>query len=77
MDYLSPGIQIASIELYDSLEVFGKNRGEYRESKGNVITFGMNYTMEEDGFSPDDKKGDVVVEKGSLDTSDNTLLHEI
>ena len=77
MDYLSPGIQIASIGLYDSLEVFGKNRGEYRESKGNVITFGMNYTMEEDGFSPDDKKGDVVVEKGSLDTSDNTLLHEI
>ncbi len=76
MDYFIPSLHIVSIGLYDSLFVFGTDEGEYREVNGDLIEFGKEYTRDEDGFSPNDKKGDVVVEKGILDNSAKTLFFE-
>ncbi|TAH66550.1 MAG: hypothetical protein EWM47_10010 [Anaerolineaceae bacterium] len=76
MDYLTPSLHFLTMSLYDLLEIFGNDEGEYKEVKGNIIEFGKEYTREEDGFSPADKKGDVYVEKGVLDNSAKTLLFE-
>ena len=76
MDYFATSIHIVGMSLYDLLEIFGANEGEYKKSNGNLIEFGKEYTRAEDGFSPSDKKGDVYVEKGILDTSANTLYFE-
>jgi hypothetical protein len=62
--------------MYDSLEVFGTDEGQYREKSGGVIKFGKEFTREEDGFGPSAKKGDVVREEGNLDTSSNALVFE-
>lgn len=76
MDYLVPSLQIAFVGIYDSIEILGISKGEYKETNGNIITFGKKYTRDQDGFSPNDIKGDVVVEEGVLDTSANTLSLE-
>lgn len=76
MDYFSTSLHIVGMSLYDVLEVFGTDEGEYRNTNGNLIEYGKEYTRAEDGFSPSDKKGDIYVEKGILDTSANTLYFE-
>ena len=75
-DYIAPTTCILSIGSYDSLDVLGSKEGEYREDSGGVISFGKEFTREEDGFGPSAKKGDVTREEGNLDTSSNTLLLE-
>ena len=76
LDYFATSLHIVGMSLYDLLGIFGADEGEYREAKGNLIEYGKEYTREEDGFSPNDKKGDFYVEKGILDTSTNTLYFE-
>ena len=76
MDYITPLAYISTIGMYDLLEVFGTDEGEYRKEAGGVITFGKEYIRDENGFSPNDLEGDKVVEKGSLDTKSNTLKLE-
>jgi hypothetical protein len=76
MDPLAPLTPILNMGMYDSLEVFGTDEGQYREKSGGVIKFGKEFTREEDGFDPKNKKGDVVKEEGQLDTSANTLTYE-
>lgn len=76
MDYITPLAYISTIGMYDLLEVFGTDEGEYRKEAGGVITFGKEYIRDENGFSPNDQQGDKVVEKGSLDTKSNTLKLE-
>lgn len=73
MDYVIPQLYISLIGKYDLLAVFGTEEGEYRNATGSVIAFGKEYVRAENGFSPNDKKGDKIVEKGSLDTGTNTL----
>jgi hypothetical protein len=84
-DFLAPTLTMVSITLYDYLEVgdnpkeTGKN-GKYdavREKKGNVIEFSQSKVNEEDGFSPNDKAGDKVGERGTLNTSTNSLFMEV
>ena len=76
LDYMSPSLHFLSMSLYDVLYLFGADEGEYREVNGNIIEFGKEYAREEDGYSPNDKKGDVYVEKGILDNSAKTLFFE-
>lgn len=76
MDPLAPLTPILNMGMYDSLEVFGTDEGQYREKSGGVIKFGKEFTREEDGFGPSAKKGDVVREEGNLDTSSNALVFE-
>ena len=76
MDPLAPLTPILNMGMYDSLEIFGTKEGEYREKSGSVIKYGKEFTREEDGFDPKNKKGDVVKEEGELDTSTNTLTYE-
>jgi len=76
MDPLAPLTPILNMGMYDSLEVFGTKEGEYKEKSGSVIKYGKEFTREEDGFDPKNKKGDVVKEEGKLDTSTNTLTFE-
>lgn len=76
MDYYSPSIHFVTISLYDLIYLFGADEGEYREVNGNLIEFGKEYIREEDGFSPNDKKGDLYVEKGVFDNSAKTLFFE-
>ena len=76
MDYLSPSLHLISMGLYDSLEFFGYDEGEYKEVDGNIVKFGKEFTRNEDGFSPNDKVGDVVGEKGILDISSQSLTFE-
>jgi hypothetical protein len=75
-DFLVPSACILNIGSYDHLDIFGTDEGEYREASGGVIKFGEEFTREEDGFNPNDKKGDIVREEGKLDTSTNTLTLE-
>jgi len=76
VDHLAPFSPILYMPTYDSLEIFGTKEGQYREKSGSVIKFGKEFTREEDGFDPKNKKGDVVKEEGKLDTSTNTLTYE-
>jgi hypothetical protein len=76
MDYYMPSIHFVSMSIYDALYFFGNEGGEYKEINGDIIEFGKESTMEEDGFSPNDKQGDIVVEKGILDNSAKTLYFE-
>lgn len=76
MDYFFPSIHFVSMGLYDTLEFFGTDNGEYKEVDGNIVKFGKEYTRDEDGFSPNDKKGDIVGEIGILDSSAKTLSFE-
>ncbi len=76
MDYLTPQAYMSTIGMYDLLEVFGTDEGEYRKESGGVITFGEEFIRDKNGFSPNDLEGDKVVEKGSLDTKSNTLKLE-
>lgn len=83
-DYLVPTLTIVNITQIDYIEI-GDNAketgkvGKYdavREKKGDIITYSLSMTNEEDGFSPDDLKGDVKKAMGALDTKNNTLEHE-
>jgi len=83
-DYLVPTAAIVNLPPYDYLEPgdnakeTGKN-GKFdavREKNGDIITFSQTYTNEEDGFGPNDKKGDVKTYQGKLDTKNNTLEYE-
>lgn len=76
LDYLSPSLHLVTMGLYDSLEFFGYDEGEYKEVTGNIVKYGKEFIRSEDGFSPNDKEGDLVVEKGILDTSARTLSYE-
>lgn len=76
MDYYMPSIHFVSMTLYDALYIFGTDRGEYKDVDGDIIRFGQEYTREEDGWTANDKKGDVMVEKGILDNSAKTLYFE-
>jgi hypothetical protein len=75
-DYLAPCNAILSVGGYDLIHILGSKEGEYREDSGGIITFGKEFTREEDGFGPSAKKGDVVREEGNLDTSSNALVFE-
>ena len=76
LDYFFPSIHIVSMGLYDSLDFFGTDDGEYKEVDGNIIKFGKEFTRDEDSFSPNDKQGDLVGEIGILDSSAKTLSFE-
>ena len=76
MDYLAMFTPLLYMGTYDNLEIFGTDEGEYREASGSVIKFGKEFTRKEDGFDPQNKKGDDVKEEGILDTSTNTLTYE-
>lgn len=83
-DYLTPTMTILNITQIDFIEM-GDNAREtgkvgkfdaVRERKGDTITYSLSLTNEEDGFSPDDLKGDVKNTMGALYTKNNTLEQE-
>lgn len=76
MDYYIPSLHFVSMSLYDALYFLGMEDGSYKEVNGDIIEFGKEYIRDEDGFSPSDKEGDVIYEKGILDTSAKTLFFE-
>jgi len=55
---------------------FGSGMPEFIEKSGTQITFGRDGVREEDGFSPEDKKGDRIVEQGSFDGDKGSLRTE-
>lgn len=80
-------LPIASVPIYEMHNLnnkdgrfegvgFGSKIPEYIEKRGAQITFGKDGVRENDGFSPDDKKGDRVVENGSLDGERGSLRTE-
>lgn len=75
-DYLISLAYIGNIASYDYSASSGNDEGKVREESGGVVTFSQNLTRTKDGFSPNDKTGDVVSMSGTLDTSTNTLLFE-
>jgi len=68
-DYIQPGD--------NAMEVGQVAKGDAeREKNGDVITFSRKKVMEEDGFGGTQKKGDIISEGGTLNTSANTLFYE-
>ena len=68
-DYIQPGD--------NAKEVGQVAKGDaVREKNGDVITFSRKKVMEEDGFGGTQKKGDIISEGGTLNTSTNTLSYE-
>lgn len=80
-------VSIATLPMYEILNLedkdgrfegigFGSGMPEFIEKNGAQITFGRDGVREEDGFSPEDKKGDRIVEQGSLDGDKGSLRTE-
>lgn len=76
LDYMVPSMKVVDMSFYDSLFIFGKDEGEYKEVSGNIVKFGKDYIRAEDGYTSNEKQGDHVVVKAELDTSANTLVYE-
>ena len=69
-------LNIAFVPLFDAVDQTGfvpllNLKNAYRKEKGGVITFGADYTRDED--SGQEKKGDRIFWDGKLDVKDQSL----
>lgn len=69
-------LNIAFVPLFDAVDQTGfvpllNLKNAYRKEKGGIITFGADYTRDEDSGS--EKKGDRIFWDGKLDVKDQSL----
>lgn len=87
MELVTPGMGFISGVQYDLLNMQnadGRFEGElmlagwpgFIERKGAALTFGYDGTRKEDGFSPNDKTGDRLVENGHADLSTGLYISD-